>query len=319
MRRCRGGMKSADEVCRTLAGAMLGLALLPGTAVAEEGGSGHYMPGSMASFIDGAPPKETFMARLNVLDYSGSLNQPLPIAQLDAADAEVDSSGYALTLVWRPPIELGDRWSYSMSTTIPYITMDVTADVKTNLPNGTPVRVQRSDSSSGLGDIVLIPLLLNYNFSPDFNMNYRVTFYAPSGDYEVGRLANTGKNFWTVEPTVAFMYLGQKNGIEASLFVGADFNEENPDTDYKSGTQFHLDGTLAQHFPFAGGLAGVGVSAYYYKQIDGDSGDGATFGDFEAKTTGSASCHSSRCSRCDPAPGHWRWFAATRCSASSTS
>ena len=91
--------------------------------------------------------------------------------------------------------------------------------------------------------------------------------YAPTGDYEVGRLANTGKNFWTIEPTLGLMYFGQKNGIEASVFFGADFNTENPDTDYKSGTQLHVDGTLAQHFPLFGGLAGVGVNGFWYEQV----------------------------------------------------
>ena len=44
--------------------------------------------------------------------------------------------------------------------------------------------------------------------------------------------------------------------------------------------------TLAQHFPLFGGLAGGGVSAYYYKQVTADSGDGATLGDFKGKTVG---------------------------------
>ncbi|NOR26870.1 MAG: hypothetical protein GQ542_21260 [Desulforhopalus sp.] len=56
--------------------------------------------------------------------------------------------------------------------------------------------------------------------------------------YEVGRLAKTGKNFWTIEPTVAFMYFGQKNDVEASFFGGVDFNTENPDPDYISGRRF---------------------------------------------------------------------------------
>ena len=68
------------------------------------------------------------------------------------------------------------------------------------------------------------------------------------------------------------MYFGQKNGIEVSAFVGVDFNTENEDTDYRSGTQFHVDGTLAQHFPLLGGLAGVGVSAYYYQQVTETAG-----------------------------------------------
>lgn len=110
--------------------------------------------------------------------------------------------------------------------------------------------------------------------------------YAPTGRYEVGRLANTGKNLWTIEPAVGVMYFGQKNGREASLFLGADFNFENDDTEYQTGTQLHLDGTLAQHFPMGGGLLGVGVNGYWHEQVEGDSGDGATFGDFKGRTAG---------------------------------
>ena len=110
--------------------------------------------------------------------------------------------------------------------------------------------------------------------------------YAPTGSYKVGRLANTGKNFWTVEPTAAVVYIGKDNGIEASLYAGIDFNFENKDTHYKSGTQAHLDGTLAQHFPLWGGLAGAGLSGFWYQQITADSGEGATFGDFKAKARG---------------------------------
>ena len=82
------------------------------------------------------------------------------------------------------------------------------------------------------------------------------------------------------------MYFGQKNGREASIFAGFDFNETNEATDYKTGTQFSLDGTLAQHFPLAGGLAGIGVNFWWYQQIEGDSGSGATFGDFKGETHG---------------------------------
>jgi hypothetical protein len=128
------------------------------------------------------------------------------------------------------------------------------------------------------------PVMLNYAISPDLSANARLGFYLPTGDYEVGRLANQGKNYLTTEPTIALVYFGQKNGREASLFAGADFNEENPDTNYKTGTQIHSDATLAQHFPVAGGFGGAGVSGTWYEQVTGDSGDGATFGDFEGRT-----------------------------------
>jgi hypothetical protein len=186
-----------------------------------------------------------------------------------------------LTLLWRPPLDLGARWSYAFSATVPFVSLDVTANVEAGATT-----VRRTSSLDGLGDIVLMPLMLNYNVSSNLNVSFRTGIYAPTGDYEVGRLANTGKNFWTFEPTLGLMYFGVNNGREASVFVGTDFNTENPDTHYQSGTQFHVDGTLAQHFPLFGGLAGVGVNGFWYDQITGDSGSGATYGDFEARTTG---------------------------------
>ena len=82
------------------------------------------------------------------------------------------------------------------------------------------------------------------------------------------------------------MYLGQENGIEASVFTGFDFNTENEDTNYKTGTQFTIDGTLAQHFPLFGGIAGVGANEWWYEQLDGDSGSGAKLGDFKGRSVG---------------------------------
>lgn len=250
---------------------------------AEEGGSGHYMSGAMSSFVDSVPLKETFIARYNMVYYTGDVaaSVPLPIAGMPTAGAEATSWAHGLTLLWRPPIELGERWSYALSATVPFVSLDVTADVTAGATT-----TRRSSDVMGLGDVVLMPLMLNYNISSNLNVNFRAGIYTPTGDYEVGRLANTGKNFWTFEPTVALMYFGVHNGREASIFVGADFNTENEATAYTSGTQFHVDGTLAQHFPLLGGLAGIGVNGVWYQQISGDTGSGATFGAFEAQTAG---------------------------------
>ncbi|MCB1242434.1 MAG: transporter [Verrucomicrobiae bacterium] len=247
----------------------------------EEGGSGHYLPGSMSSFLDAVPPKETFIVRYNLLYYEGVRDiksLPLPIAGLDAAGVNASSWANGLTFLWRPSVDLGsDRLSYALSATIPVVSMDVSAQVGP---------INRSDQLDALGDIVLMPLMFNYQFSEDFNASARLGIYAPTGDYEVGRLANTGKNFWTFEPTVGLMYFGKENGIEASLFNGVSLNTENEDTNYQSGAQFHVDGTLAQHFPIFGGLAGVGLNGYWYEQVVGDRGTGAFLGDFKGRTAG---------------------------------
>lgn len=262
-------------------GALL-ILLAAGRAPAEEGGTGHYFPGSISSFIDAVPATETFVARLNVVHYKGSVTaqEQLPFAGLTTLGAEAESWGYALTLLWRPPLELGERWSYAMVVTVPYLTLEISANII------NPALGGRSSSIAGLGDVLLIPLMLNYSVNPDFNAEFRLGIYAPTGSYQAGRLANTGKNFWTLEPTLGLRYFGQKNGIEASAFFGLDFNSENEDTSYKSGTQFHIDGTLAQHFPLWGGLGGAGVSGYHYQQLSGDSGSGAVLGDFKGRSVG---------------------------------
>lgn len=269
-----------------LLAALLGGLGLYSIAHAEEGGSGHYLPGSMASFIDSVPPAPAFLMRLNVMDYDGSSspNIGLPFGGALATGIDAKISGYGLTMVWRPDIDLGEGWSYAMSTTIPLINAKVSASAALPVKPGRSISL--SDEETGLGDIIIQPIMLSRTVSPDFKVNSRLTIYTPTGEYTAGKLANTGKNFWTASPSIELMYFGQKNGIEASLFTGVDFNTENNDTDYKSGTQFHMDGTLAQHLPLWGGLAGAGVNAYYYKQLTGDSGSGATLGDFKAMTTG---------------------------------
>lgn len=267
-----------------LAAALGAILLLPmSTLHAEEGGSGHYLPGSMSSFMDAPPPQGAFIARYNMVYYNGelSVNEPLPIAGLQTVGAEATSWAHGVTLGWGPPLDLGERLTYSITATIPLVWMEVAANVTAGGLTG-----QRTSRVNGLGDLVLMPVMLNYRISSNWSANFRLAGYAPTGDYEVGRLANTGKNFWTIEPTLGLMYFGKQNGIEASVYFGADYNFENPDTDYQSGTQVHVDGTLAQHFPLFDGLAGVGINAYWYEQVSGDSGSGASFGDFKGRTVG---------------------------------
>ncbi len=248
---------------------------------AEEGGSGHYLPGSIASFADASPTDTTFVARLNVISYDGSHDRSIPIAGTSTVDVEAKSRALGLTLVWRPPFEIADNLSYGFGATIPYVFMDVSGDVEAGPRTG-----RRSDSTSGLGDIMVMPVMLSHALSSSSHLDFRFGMYAPTGSYEVGRLANTGKNFWTFEPTLGYLYLSPKNGREVSIFAGYDLNTINDATDYKTGSQFHLDGTLAQHFPLGKASAGAGISGFYYNQLTADSGSGATFGDFKGQTIG---------------------------------
>ena len=50
------------------------------------------------------------------------------------------------------------------------------------------------------------------------------------------------------------------------------FNEENPATNYKTGTEFIFEGAVAQNLPNGWRF---GLGAYYYDQLSDDSGEGA--------------------------------------------
>lgn len=257
---------------------------------AEEGGSAHYMPGAAASFIDAFPGKPGGIAVLNYFTYydaSASPSRSLPIGGL--LTAGIDATVYADTVaaIYQAPWNvLGG--GLALGVAVPYVWLDVEGQAQRIRPNGTlgPV-FNASDSAEGFGDITLYPFMLGWtNLVPDLKLDARLGIYAPTGDYEEGRLANVGKNYWTFEPGIMASWLSSKIGTEITLYTGIDFNTENDETDYTSGTSLHLDLTVAQHLPLLGGFIGVGANGFYYQQISGDSGSGARIGDFEGMTIG---------------------------------
>jgi len=252
--------------------------------IAEENGIGHYFPGSIASIVDGVPAEPSFAARLNVVQYDAvlKLERKDPLLGLINTEVKTKSTGVALTLLWSPDwLTADNKWNYAMSATVPFITNNLNATVKSSF-----FERQQKGERSGIGDIILIPIMFNYTHDNNLSSNYRLSIYTPTGSYDSKRRANVGKNFWTIAPTASVIYFGKENGIEASLFVGVDFNTKNNDTKYKSGTQAHIDGTLAQHFKISSGVTGIGITGFHYKQITGDSGEGAILGDFKAKASG---------------------------------
>ena len=255
--------------------------LLAPVARAEEGGAGHYLPGATASFIDALPGKEAF-AYVNAFTYyngSASVSRPLNLG--GQVVANVDGTVYADTsfLLYQTSWKLlGGQ--YAAAVAIPYLWMEVKGDVQVGRVTGP-----RRDTANGFGDLQILPLMLGWKQG---DVSYGATFgiYAPTGEFEEGKLANVGKNFWTFEPGVSVSWLSSKIGTEVSAFAGCDFNTKNDKTDYQSGDVFHLDATVAQHLPLFGGFIGVGANAFYYQQFTGDSGSGASLGNFEGRAIG---------------------------------
>ena len=273
------------------------LLLIPMTALtlaipgrAEEGGSAHYMPGAAASFIDAFPGKPGGLAVLNYFTYydaSAGAGRSLPLGGL--LTAGIDATAYADTIaaIYQTPWQvLGG--GFALGVAVPYVWLEVEGRAQRVGPGGVPGPVfSARDTANGIGDMTIYPFMLGWtNLVPDLKLDARFGIYAPTGEYEQGHLANVGKNYWTFEPGIMASWLSSKIGTEVSLYTGVDFNTENEDTDYTSGTSLHLDMTVAQHLPLFGGFMGVGANGFYYEQISGDSGSGARLGDFEGMTYG---------------------------------
>ncbi len=271
-------------------GALVALALLvPLSIHAEEGGGGHYAPGAAASFIDALPGKPA-LAVANFFNYYGgsvSGSKQLPFGGLIATGLDVTAYSDTVVALYQTPLKiLGGN--YAAGVAIPYVWVTAKGKVQLNGPGGGTISLSRTDSADGFGDITLYPFMLGWTaLNGDLKYDVRLGIYAPTGAYNKNSLANVGKNYWTFEPAVSVSYLSSKIGLELSAVGGVDFNTKNNDTDYQSGTQFHLDVTAAEHLPLWGGVIGIGVNGFWYQQISPDGGSGsAIFGDFEGRTIG---------------------------------
>jgi hypothetical protein len=251
------------------------------SAVAEESGTGHYIPGQTADFIDALPGYPSLEYENTFTYYKGSAGagRPLPIIGQVELNEEATSYTDSSVLLWETPLKVFGGY-YNVFVSIPYTWLTVSGDLQVGART-----IHTTDSVSGLGDIYFAPAAIGWN-KGDFTWDARFGIYAPTGEFDKTSLANPGLGYWTFEPEVTFSWVSSKFGTEVGVFVGLDFNTENTTTNYTSGDILHIDFTVAQHLPFLGGSIGVGANGYWYRQITGDSDSGAVLGPFEAEQVG---------------------------------
>ncbi len=142
------------------------------------------------------------------------------------------------------------------------------------------------EERTDFAEIVLSPVILGWH-KGKFHFMVIGNVYAPPGTYSTDRNVNTSLNRWAIEPNLGVTYLDPKKGHEFSAYLGYTINFENPATNYRTGNEFHLDWFVGQHLPkgFALGLVG-----FFYQQVTGDSGSGATLGDFKGQALAIGPC-----------------------------
>ena len=255
----------------------MGASLLAGaqTASAAEGAFSNYFPGAYGTLLPGmAPEPGTVLQSVNLF-YSGDTDFAVRQGQVDV-NLSADSF---ITLVqglyvWDLP-DVGGR--FAIGGYVPYAYSEMSGSIRTGIGN-----IPFSADVDGFGDIGIIPASYFWS-SGNFHFNLYELIFAPTGKYDVDADLSVGRNYWSFDTVLAMTWFNPETGTDLSAVGGIMINTENPDTNYRTGTEFHLDLAANQ---FLTEEFAVGLRGYFYHQLTGDSGSGAVLGDFKGASAG---------------------------------
>jgi hypothetical protein len=248
-------------------------------AIAGEGGTSHIMPGANATLVDLPPTSPGGFFKPMYINYQGDISARVPTAAGVVANANAEANTLVLGGGYGFEQTVLGGAHYGVAAFLPYTWLSISAD--SEALGG--VRIQ--NSVSGIGDLTAVPVMLAWK-AGDWQYDFLMPVYAPTGSYQTGRLGNTGLNYWTFDPIVGAAYSNAKSGLNAAIHVGYALNTENNDTNYKSGNILHVDASVQQILPLGSGFANIGAEAWYFQQVTCDSGSGATLGCFKGRTAG---------------------------------
>ncbi len=148
-----------------------------------------------------------------------------------------------------------------------------------------PIGVTRtgaiSDSITSYGD--LYPMIsMKWHDGVNNWMTY-VTGDIPVGAYDSNRLANIGLGHGAIDAGGGYTYLNPMTGHEFSAVGGFTYNFKNPDTQVRSGVDFHLDWGASK---FLSKQVFVGLVGYTYQQLTDDVGPHPIQNGFRSRVTG---------------------------------
>lgn len=249
--------------------------VVPFKAQATETSFGAYLPGYRDFMTGIIPPKPGFYFRNDFRFYDASVGRTI---KEDIVSIDLDTFMFVdiLTSTFVLP---GDFFGakYALGFVIPVMSYELSGTLQTPAGN-----VSNSGTELGLGDIILMPLMLGWN-KGNFYWNFTTAFILPTGKYNVNDAINTSLNYITIDPELGFTWFDPKLGVDISTAIGYSVNFENQTTQYESGDAFHLD--FAGQKIFRNGLH-VGAVGYAWVQVNGDSGAGAKLGPFKGRVFG---------------------------------
>lgn len=158
--------------------------------------------------------------------------------------------------------------NFAVSAILPFGRVAVSAGVELDSPRTNTI-IGRSlrDKATIVGDPVLSATLGWH--SGKFHWSTTALVNVPVGDYRDGQLANLAFHRWASDLTGALTWFDPETGIDLSTAVGVTFNGTNHATDYRTGTEFHVEWAASKSLTSA---LSAGVIGYHYQQVTGDSG-----------------------------------------------
>lgn len=265
-------------------------------ADAAENAAGFYLLGSKSAMAGYTPPPGLYATDINYY-YTGDARAAAAVGRAlqnvgnitVQADVALVGDAYVNALVgtWIAPGKvLGGNVGLGIMVPAGWKKADVALDTVTTitLPRGTIVgpgsHFDIDDSTTDFGD-PLVSALIGWH-SGNWHWNFTALVNVPIGPYDDDSSSNISFNRWGLDTSAAVTWLDATKGHEVSVAAGFTFNGENPATDYRTGTEFHVEWALIQHLSKS---FSIGIAGYHYQQVTGDSGAGAVIGDFEGRVT----------------------------------
>lgn len=154
-------------------------------------------------------------------------------------------------------------------------------DVTYALPGGLSGTGSESRSSSGAAD-----LYPNANIKWNDGAHNYLAYLSgvlPTGSYRQSRLANVGENRRGLDLGAGYTYFDMQQRLEFSLVGGVTEYGRNPDNDFRSGRNAHVDWAASY---LVTPYAHVGLVGYFHRQLARDSGSGALPGQGKSRLNG---------------------------------
>lgn len=242
-------------------------------AIATEGGVSFYVPGLYGDVaIAVAPPPGAYLLSTTIYYQGEAPNSLLPLG----VDEKLEAKTIAQLLrgFWVSDDTLfGARMMMGIRAAA--FDIDVSSDVSTPLGS-----VNLQDNNKDLGDFAVMPISLFWKVG-DIHLNLYEVINLPTGKFNSNRLANTSLHHWAFDTVLTATWIDPKSGIEISLAPGIIYNTKNPDTDYQSGIEFHMDAMI--NFYLNQELS-IGIHGATYKQLTADKGAHPSLGLFKGES-----------------------------------